>query len=114
MITNIHTYFSDKQDVLLNYCPILGIPTLSYNYEINNDAAVKQSYSCTLETCPLVLRPASVLHPAASTKHFVVFNCLLQIIYGVGRRSEDNKSVRGVWCPTEENFTVGSLTGWSK
>lgn len=114
MITKIHTYFSDKQDVLLNYCPILGTPTLSYNYEINNDAAVKQSYSCTLETCPLVLRPASGLHPAASTKHFVVFNYLLQIIYGVGGRSEDNKSVRGLWYPTEENFTVGSLTGWSK
>ena len=58
--------------------------------------------------------PGSVLHPAASTKHFVVFNYLLQIIYGVGGRNEDNKSVTDDWCRTEENFTVGALTGWSK
>lgn len=58
--------------------------------------------------------PGSALHPAASAKHFVVFNYLIQIICGVGGRDEDNESVRDDWCPTEENFTVGALTGWSK
>lgn len=43
IITNINTHFSDKQDALLKYCPILGIPKVSYNYEINNEAAVKLS-----------------------------------------------------------------------
>lgn len=58
--------------------------------------------------------PGSVLHPAASTKRFVVFNYLLQIIYGVGRRNEDNTSVSDDWCPTEENCTGEALAEWSK
>jgi len=41
--TSINTHFSDKQDALHKYCPIPGIPKMSYNYEINNDAAVKRS-----------------------------------------------------------------------
>lgn len=35
-------------------------------------------------------------------------------MYAIGGRNEDNKSVRGYLCPTEENFTVGALTGRSE
>lgn len=67
-----------------------------------------------METCPLVLMSASVLHPAASTKLFVVFNYVRQIMCAKGGRNEDNESVRDDLCPTEKNFTVGALTGWSE
>lgn len=56
----------------------------------------------------------SVLHPSASTEHFIVFHCLLQIMYEPGERNEGSKSVREGWCPAEKNFSVAVLTGWRK
>lgn len=48
--------------------------------------------------------------PESSSKHFVMFKYLFQIIYG----REDNKLVRVYLYPTEENFTVKALTGHIK